>query len=157
MHINRTVIKLTSVMKYVFINLFSVHVLDLWTHGSLVMPYGNIELGLHLLQWWLVGAWHQAITRTNVDLLSMMSFAINYSIIYRVIFTWKKKISILKMCLKVVHLKSQKVSAKGQWIKQPGQRFKIIFFLMGPSDPQAMILMGSRALGMGPIIDHFIH
>ena len=28
---------------------------------------------------------------------------------------------------------------------------------MGPWDPRAMIIMGSRALGMGPIIDDFIH
>ena len=34
------------------------------------------------------------------------------------------------------------------------QRFKIIYFLMGPGDhPQTMILVGLRALGMGPIID----
>ena len=30
------------------------------------------------------------------------------------------------------------------------QRFKIIYFLMGLWDPQTMILMGPRALGMGP-------
>ena len=35
------------------------------------------------------------------------------------------------------------------------QRFKIIDFLMGPWDEWAMILMGPRALGMGPIIDIF--
>ena len=28
---------------------------------------------------------------------------------------------------------------------------------MGPWDPPAMIHMGPRALGMGPIIDVFIH
>ena len=28
---------------------------------------------------------------------------------------------------------------------------------MGPRDPRAMIHMGPRALGMGPIIDVFIH
>ena len=33
------------------------------------------------------------------------------------------------------------------------QRFKIIYFFMGPWDPQTMILMSPRALGMGPIID----
>ena len=33
------------------------------------------------------------------------------------------------------------------------QRFKIIYFLMGPWDPQTMILMGPRAVGMGPTID----
>ena len=37
------------------------------------------------------------------------------------------------------------------------QRFRIIDFLMGPWQPWAMILMGPRALGMGPIIDIFIH
>ena len=37
------------------------------------------------------------------------------------------------------------------------QRFKIIYFLLGPWDPRAMILMGPRALGMGPIIDVFMH
>ena len=36
-----------------------------------------------------------------------------------------------------------------------GQRFKIIYFLMAPWDPQTMILMGPRELGMGPIIDVF--
>ena len=35
------------------------------------------------------------------------------------------------------------------------QGFKIIYCLMGPCDPQAMILMGPRALEMGPIIDVF--
>ena len=33
------------------------------------------------------------------------------------------------------------------------QRFKIIYFLMGPWDPWAMILVCPRALGMGPTID----
>ena len=28
---------------------------------------------------------------------------------------------------------------------------------MGPWDPRAKIFMGPRALGMGPIIDDFIH
>ena len=37
------------------------------------------------------------------------------------------------------------------------QRFKIIYFLMGPWDPQTMILMGPRALWIGPIIDVFIN
>ena len=32
-------------------------------------------------------------------------------------------------------------------------RSKIIYFLMGPWDPWAMIAMGPRALDMGPIID----
>ena len=36
------------------------------------------------------------------------------------------------------------------------QRFKIIYIIIGPLDPQTMILMGPRALGMGPIIDVFI-
>ena len=36
------------------------------------------------------------------------------------------------------------------------QRFKIIYFLMGPGDPHTMILIGLRALGMGPIGDVFI-
>ena len=35
--------------------------------------------------------------------------------------------------------------------------FKIIYFLMGPWDPWAMILMGPRALGMCPINDVLIH
>ena len=39
----------------------------------------------------------------------------------------------------------------------PLQGCKIIYFLMGPWDPWAMILMGPRALGMGPIIDVFIN
>ena len=39
----------------------------------------------------------------------------------------------------------------------PELRFKIIYFLMGPWDPQVMIIMGPRALEMGPIIDVFIH
>ena len=33
------------------------------------------------------------------------------------------------------------------------QKLKIIYFLMGPFDPRAMILMDPNALGMGPIID----
>ena len=36
------------------------------THGSLVMPYGEIDLGQHWLRWWLVAWQHQAITWTNV-------------------------------------------------------------------------------------------
>ena len=35
------------------------------------------------------------------------------------------------------------------------QRFKIIYFLMGPWDPEVMILMGPRTLRMGPITDVF--
>ena len=42
-------------------------------------------------------------------------------------------------------------------VRELGQRFKIIYFLMGPWDPRAMILTGLRTLGMGPIIDVFIH
>ena len=37
------------------------------------------------------------------------------------------------------------------------QRFKIIHSLMGSWDQRAMINMGPWALGMGPIIDVFIH
>ena len=36
------------------------------------------------------------------------------------------------------------------------QRLKIIYFLMGPWDPQTMILMGPRALEMDPIVFVFI-
>ena len=36
-------------------------------------------------------------------------------------------------------------------------RFQIVYFLMGPWDPRAMILMSPRALEMAPIIDVFIH
>ena len=34
-------------------------------------------------------------------------------------------------------------------------RFKIVYFLMGPWDPHAIILTNARVLGMGPIIDVF--
>ena len=37
------------------------------------------------------------------------------------------------------------------------QRFKIIYFLMGPWNLQAMMPMGLRALRMGPMIDAFVH
>ena len=43
------------------------------------------------------------------------------------------------------------------YIRELRQGFKIIYFLMGPWDPRAMILTGLRTLGMGPIIDIFIH
>ena len=36
------------------------------------------------------------------------------------------------------------------------QRFKIMYFLMGPEDPRAMILMGFRALRMGPLNPLFV-
>ena len=36
-------------------------------------------------------------------------------------------------------------------------RFKIIYFFMGPWEPWAMILLGPRALGMGPTTDVLIH
>ena len=37
------------------------------THWSLVMPYGDTELGRHWFRWWLGAWWHQAITWTNID------------------------------------------------------------------------------------------
>ena len=43
------------------------------------------------------------------------------------------------------------------YIRELRQGFKIIYFLMGPWDPRAMILTGLRTQGMGPIIDIFIH
>ena len=39
---------------------------------------------------------------------------------------------------------------------RPLQRFKIIYFLMGPWYPQTMTLMGPGALRMDPTIDDFI-
>ena len=38
------------------------------------------------------------------------------------------------------------------YLEKHTQRFKIIYFRMGPWDPQAKILMGPRALGMSLII-----
>ena len=43
------------------------------THGGLMTPYGDMELGQHWLRWWLVAWRHQAITWTNVDLSSVRS------------------------------------------------------------------------------------
>ena len=40
------------------------------THCGLLMPYGDIDLGQHLLRQWLVARRHQAFTCTNVDLSS---------------------------------------------------------------------------------------
>ena len=40
---------------------------------------------------------------------------------------------------------------------QTANKCKIIYFLTGSWDPQAMSVMGPRALGMGPIIDDFNH
>ena len=45
----------------------------------------------------------------------------------------------------------------GYKIGEMTQRFKIIYFLMGPRGPQAMILIGLRTLRMGPILDVFIY
>ena len=39
----------------------------------MVTPYGDIDLGQHWLRLWLVAWQHQAITWTNVDLLSVKS------------------------------------------------------------------------------------
>ena len=47
------------------------------THWGLVMPYGNRDLGQHWLRCWLVAWWHQAITWTNVDLLTLRSYGIH--------------------------------------------------------------------------------
>ena len=49
------------------------------------------------------------------------------------------------------------INDKSAWFFQVMQRFKIIYFLMGHWDPWAMILMGHRAMGMGPIIDVYIN
>ena len=35
------------------------------------MPYGDKDVGQRWLRQWLGALWHQAITWTNVDLLSM--------------------------------------------------------------------------------------
>ena len=43
------------------------------THWGLLMPYGDIDLGQHWLRLWLDAFRHQAITWTNVDLLSEVS------------------------------------------------------------------------------------
>ena len=40
-------------------------------------PYGDKDLGQHLLRQWLVAWWHQAITWTNVDLSSITSSGIH--------------------------------------------------------------------------------
>ena len=47
------------------------------THWSLVTIYGDRDLGQHWLRYWLVAWRHQAITWTNVDLLSITSSGIH--------------------------------------------------------------------------------
>ena len=42
--------------------------LKVLTHWGLVTPYGDRDLGQHWVRQWLVAWWHQAVTRTNVDL-----------------------------------------------------------------------------------------
>ena len=47
------------------------------THSSLVMPYGNIDLGQHWLRQWPVTWWSKTIIRTNADLSSVRSSEIH--------------------------------------------------------------------------------
>ena len=47
--------------------------LNVLTHCGLVTPYGNIDLGQHLLRYWFVAWQHQVITWTNIDLLPKSS------------------------------------------------------------------------------------
>ena len=49
------------------------------THWDLMVPYGDIDLGQHWLRWWLASWWHQAITLTNADFLSIRSSGTNLS------------------------------------------------------------------------------
>ena len=50
---------------------------SVWNQCGRVMPYGTIDLNQHRLRYWLVAWWHQAITWTSVDLLSVAPFAIH--------------------------------------------------------------------------------
>ena len=43
------------------------------------MPYGEMDLGQHLLRQWLVAWRHQGITWTNVDLPSNVLYGIHLS------------------------------------------------------------------------------
>ena len=42
------------------------------THWGLVTPYDDIDMGQHWLQQWLAAWRHQAINRTNIELLHFM-------------------------------------------------------------------------------------
>ena len=73
----------------------------LLTQCSLVIPYGDIELGQHWPRWWLVDWRHHAITWTNVDLPSVQSSDINLGAISQ----GKPQTLIAKFSLKITHLK----------------------------------------------------
>ena len=61
-------------------------------------PYGDRDLGQHCLRQWLVAWWHQAITWTNVDFLSLKSSDIHI----RTILQEMPQPSITKICLKII-------------------------------------------------------
>ena len=104
------------------------HVFDDYTltFCGLVTPFGDIYLRQHWLRLWLVAWWHQAITWTNVDLLS-----VHFNDIYlRAILQATYQPAITKINLKIIYikfcsnlpgtneLKFTTTSPCGQWVNQ---------------------------------------
>ena len=72
---------------------------DQWVNS--LLPYGNIDLGQHWLRWWLVAWQPQAITWTNVDLLSVRSNDIHLRTISQEI----SQLPITEISFKITYLK----------------------------------------------------
>ena len=70
------------------------------THCGLVTSYGDRDIGQHCSRWWHVAWWHQAITWTNIDLLSLRSSDFHL----RVTLPEKHQPSITKFSTKIIHL-----------------------------------------------------
>ena len=66
-------------------------------------PYDDIDLGQHCFRQRIGACWNQAITWTNVDVLSVRSSLINPGVFLQEMF----RISILDMCLKIINIQSQ--------------------------------------------------
>ena len=70
-------------------------------HCSLVTPYGDRDLGQHLLRSWLVAWWRQAITWADVDVSSVRSSGIHL----RAISLEIPQPPFTKVSLKITYLK----------------------------------------------------
>ena len=83
------------------------------TQCGLMTPYGDINLSQLWLRQWLVAWQHQAITWTNVDLLSVRSNDNHLRAISQVI----PEPLIMKTSLKLTYLRHPS-NTRGRWVKQ---------------------------------------
>ena len=128
---------------------------------SLIMSFA---LGMSLIMSFALGM--SLIMSFALGMSLIMSFALGMSLIMGFVFNWCMHVMaqmFLELLSKfyvdglVQERHNSIANALELRLSYTKQRFKNISFLMGPWDPQAMIRMGLRTLGMGPIIDVFIH